>query len=327
MKYVILKTSQNVGGQTFSRFLLHLLNTVIFFCVSSTVLAQHQTLYSQYMFNGLAINPAYTGSHGALSATAWGRQQWVGLKGAPSTQTISLHTPFRVSPAAVGLIVSRDQIGVNRQVSTIGTYAYRLPLAKGTLAMGIQAGATQSTLSLTDLNVVSGDERVDPTFQQTTTSRLQPVIGTGLYYYTKYAYLGLSAPQLISASLLTDSNNEPAIQSVQPYFLSGGYVFQLSPSVKFKPNFLVRAAENTPTSVDINANMLFQEILWLGVGYRAQEAITGLVQLKVNKNISVGYAYDFTTSDLQPVQSGSHEIMINYTVNISKRSILSPQYF
>ena len=293
---------------------------------TSGAYAQQQAMFTQYMFNGLALNPAYAGSHKAISLTALGREQWNGLPGSPSTQTFAAHAPIRFSRASVGLLLSRDDQDVSRQHGVFASYAYRIPVGQGQLALGLQGGFTQARTNLTSLQIVTPGDAPDPAFGQNLNTGLLPNVGAGLYYHADRYYLGFSVPQLFDHQLAQEAVNEQT-QLVRHYFLTGGYVFDLSPYLKLKPNFLVKSVPGAPVEADFNANLLVRETLWVGLGYRSFDALNALVQLQISPALAVGYAYDYTVSGLREVQSGSHELMLNYTIKLSKESVLSPRYF
>ena len=291
--------------------------------------AQQQAMYTQYMFNGLAINPAYAGSHQTLEFTALARQQWAGLDGAPSTQTFTAHSPLKNRSIGLGLSVIHDQIGITNQFGVYSAYSYRIQFHnKGVLAMGLQAGFTQYQEDLTQLQGSIRDPN-DPNFAQDEVSKFMPNFGAGLYYYTKRFYMGISSPHIVQIKLddLEMANDSEARQRRQ-YFYRTGYVFDLSRSVKFKPNLLVKVVEGAPVSADINLNFLFQEVLWAGVSYRSFDSFDALLQLNLTEQFSIGYAYDFaTTTELRRLHSGSHELMLNYRLKPPRRRMLTPRYF
>jgi type IX secretion system PorP/SprF family membrane protein len=291
--------------------------------------AQQQAMYTQYMFNGLAINPAYAGSHQTLEFTALARQQWAGLDGAPSTQTFTAHSPLKNKSIGLGLSVVHDQIGITNQFGVYGAYSYRIQFHnKGVLAMGMQAGFTQYQEDLTQLQGAIRDPN-DPNFAQDEVSKFMPNFGAGLYYYTKRFYMGISSPHIVQNKMddLEMANDLEARQR-RHYFYHTGYVFDLSRSVKFKPNLLVKVVEGAPVSADINLNFLFQEVLWAGVSYRSFDSFDALLQLNLTEQFSIGYAYDFaTTTELRRLHSGSHELMLNYCLKPPRRRMLTPRYF
>jgi len=290
--------------------------------------SQQEAMFTQYMFNGLAINPAYAGSHQTLEFTALAREQWTGLDGAPSTQTFTAHSPLKNRSIGLGLSVIHDKIGVTSQFGVYGAYSYRIQFNnKGVLSMGLQAGFTQYQEDLTKLQGSIRDPN-DPNFSQDQISKFMPNFGAGLYYYTKRFYMGLSAPHLVQNKLDNIETAYSEARQKRHYFYTTGYVFDLSRSVKFKPNLLFKVVEGAPLEIDINANFLFQELLWLGVSYRSFDSFDAIVQLNVTEQFSIGYAYDFaTTTELKRLHSGSHELMLNYRLKPPRRRMLTPRYF
>ena len=285
-------------------------------------------LGTQYMFNGLAINPAYAGSHQTLELTALAREQWTGLEGAPSTQTFTAHSPLSNRSIGLGLSVIHDKIGITSQFGVYGAYSYRIQFQnKGVLSMGLQAGFTQYQEDLTQLQGSIRNPN-DPNFSQDQVSKFMPNFGAGLYYYTRRFYMGLSSPYLVQNKLENVETLDSEARQKRHYFYTTGYVFDLSRSVKFKPNLLFKVVEGAPLEVDINANFLFQELLWVGVSYRSFDSFDAILQLNVTEQFSIGYAYDFaTTTELKRLHSGSHELMLNYRLKPPRRRMLTPRYF
>src|SRR3990170_5057686 len=288
--------------------------------------AQQTPLYTQYMFNGLVINPAYTGSHESMTTAFAVRSQWTGLKGAPQTQVASLHSPLKFSRSAAGVVFVHDKASVINQYMAYGTYAYRIPLSKNAkLAVGGQAGVSFYQANLSDLTIYTPSGQPDPTFTQNE-NRLLPNLGIGAYYYSKKSYIGLSLPTLINNRW---NNQDPTMQARQKrhYFLSAGHVFTLSSNLKFKPNVLLKWEEGGPFQYDINANMLIHEIVWVGVSYRMKDSIDGLLEMILNKDLRLGYSYGYPTSSLSSVQTGTHEVVLNYRINRNKHIVFPPRYF
>ena len=288
--------------------------------------AQQNPLFTQYMFNGLVINPAYSGSHESMTTTFAVRSQWTGLKGAPQTQVASVHSPLKLSRSAAGAVLVHDEVSVVNQYMAYGTYAYRIPVSKtGKLSVGGQAGVTYYQANLSELNILTSNGQPDPTFYQNE-SRLMPNLGIGIYYYSKKSYVGLSLPTLINNRW----NNQDAYTQARQkrhYFLSAGHVFPLSPGLKFKPNVLLKWEEGGPFQYDINANMLIRETLWIGVSYRMEDSVDGLIELNLNNQLSLGYSYGYPISSIAAVQSGTHEVVLNYRINRNKHVVFSPRYF
>lgn len=294
--------------------------------------AQQQYMFTQYMFNGLAINPAYAGTDQGVSLTALGREQWLGLDGAPSTQTFSVHSPLYRREVGLGLLVSRDKIGPTQQYGVYASYAYKMELNRNTkLSLGLQAGFNQYNSDLSGLNVVTPLNQIDPIFNQNI-SEFLPNFGVGLYLYTRNSYLGISAPQLLTGKLGTGipANGivHPVAKQSRHYFLTGGYVFDLNRDLKLKPNILVKVVEGAPIEADLNANLYIKDVIGLGLSYRSFDSFDAIFELILNNKFRIGYSYDFaTTTNLNQVQTGSHELMLNYRIQISKEMVLTPRYF
>lgn len=294
-------------------------STILITCLvlsSQAVYAQFEASYTQYMFNGLAINPAYAGSHNSLDATLITRFQSPGVEGAPSTQTISGHSGIKDKKIGVGLMVITDKVGVTRQTGYYASFAYKVKFDNSTLSLGLQGGATSYRSDYSQLLIKqAGDPLVNGDVRET-----QPNIGAGVYYYSKLFYAGLSMPQMVSAS----STN--IIQS-QPIIFTTGVLFPINDAFKLKPNILVRTVEEQIAEIHCNLNLLIHEILWVGVSYRVNSSVSGLFELQLTNQWRLGYAYDATLSELQQVDSGSHEIMLNYQLRFSKKKVVNPRYF
>jgi type IX secretion system PorP/SprF family membrane protein len=291
-----------------------------------TANGQQHPLFTQYMFNGLLINPAYAGSHGAMDLTATVRKQWTGLQGAPQTQAVTMHTPIKFSRSSAGAVAMHDQLGVTSQYNIYGVYAYRIPVSEhGRISLGGQAGMNFYTSNLNELEIDTQDNLQDPAFAGKV-SRAFPNLGIGAYYNDKKSYVGLSIPTLINNrwNIL-----DPTFKATQKrhYFLSAGHVFELTPHLKLKPNVLLRWVEGGPFQYDLNANLLIQELLWVGVSYRMKDAVDVLFEFNVNSHFTVGYSYGYPVSKLAAYQSGSHEFMINYRIAKHKNMVVSPRYF
>jgi len=292
-----------------------------FLLVSVYAQGQQQVMFSQYMFNGLAINPAYAGSQESMSLTALMREQWAGLEGAPSTQTFSAHTPFEKKNIGVGLLFLHDKIGITDQTGVYGSYAYKIKTGKeGVLSLGLQAGFTHyaarySEISTTDITFASGD-----------VTEFHPNFGFGAYYSTRRFYAGFSIPQLLQTRI--DKNNDNSESKiVRHYFIHSGYVFDLGKDFKVKPNVLIKSVEGAPVEIDLNANFYYKDLVGLGASWRSMDAIVMIVQVQITNKLLLGYSYDFGMTDIRRVSSGSHELSLNYRFSFTKSKIVTPRYF
>ncbi len=290
--------------------------------------AQQDPMYTMYMWNTMSVNPGYAGSADLFTITGLAREQWVGLDGAPSTQTLTLHTPLSNNAIGIGLSAVHDEVGPVNNTLLFGDFAYRIRVTKNArLAFGLKAGVD---LLQADLTGVPGTDIGDPLFQQNVSSSAKPNFGFGLYYWSNRGYVGISAPKLMQHTRLgVDGANGTvnAITQKRHLFLIGGYVFSLSPAVKFRPSFLLKAVDGAPLSIDLTANFLLMERLWLGAAYRNEDSMAGIIAYNITEQLRAGYAYDLTLSPLRRVQGGSHELMLQYDLSFTREKTLSPRYF
>jgi len=307
---------------------IRLINSVIIvFCLliySYESFAQQDAQYTQYMYNMNVINPAYAGSKiGTLSASLLGRTQWVGIPGSPQTAVLSLHKPIKGN-MGLGVSILADKIGPINEQFLYADYSYTIPVGYyDKLAFGVKGGISLVNADLANLNLNDYD---DENFKNNI-NNLQPNIGFGAFYYSDIYYAGFSIPNLLKTTYLEKNNGlKTNINKRNHMFLTGGYVFDLSYDWKFKPSFLVKATLGAPVSVDLSANFLFDNTFEVGGSYRWGDAVSFLVNAQVNKNMRVGYSYDFTTSELNQFNSGSHEIIILFDL-MTSYEIISPRFF
>ncbi|MGB1307620.1 MAG: PorP/SprF family type IX secretion system membrane protein [Oceanihabitans sp.] len=287
--------------------------------------AQQDPQYTQYMYNMNVLNPAYAGSFEGVAIGALHRTQWVGLDGAPSTSTLAIHSPVGRS-VGLGLSLITDEIGPVRETNAYADFSYTLPLgADNRLAFGIKAGATFHRIGISeaDIDVIDAG---DPFFAQNI-DEVTPNIGAGLYFYkpNRY-YVSLAMPNILKATHL-DRNGTKIGSETQHFFATAGYVFNLSDNFKLKPHAFLKAAFKAPVSFDINANVFMYDFVELGVGYRLEDSISGMVNFLITPHLRVGYAYDSIQSDLNYGTDSSHEIFLNFDFAFSRKVSRSPRYF
>ena len=288
----------------------------------SWVLAQQHATFSQYMFNGLAINPAYAGSQGALTTNLLTRFQNVGLPGAANTQSFAVHTPLMNDKIALGLLVVHDKLSVISQTGVNGIYAYRLPMTNdATLSFGLQMGFSSYRADYTSLDRYQPDILFDQNVRQT-----RPNFGAGVYYYSKLWYAGLSMPHMVN-NIFDRSDNYKTVYQNVPIMVNGGYVFTLSRMLKLKPNFLFKWVDRRAVELDINANFLFDEVLWLGFSYKFSNAANVILEMQVTDQFRFGYSYSITTGPIRKAELGSHEVLLSYRFKYFSKGIVTPRYF
>ncbi len=288
----------------------------------SMAVGQQQATYAQYMFNGMAINPAYAGSHEALSASLLTRFQNVGLEGAPTTQTFSVHSPLVNQRMAVGFMVVHDKIGVIGQTGINAVYAYRIPMRNdANFSFGLQAGLGMYNARYSQLDTFQPDILFANDVRQT-----RPNIGAGAFYSAVSWYAGLSIPHMVN-NVFSRGNNFSTIKQSTPLIVTGGYVFNINPMFKLKPNFLFKLVDDRPVELDVNAHVLFDEVLWVGMSYKFSNAFTMMTEIQITDQFRFGYAYSVTTGLLKTAELGSHEILLNYRFRFNMKGIVTPRYF
>ena len=277
---------------------------------------QSEATYSQYMFNGLAINPAYAGSHESLDLTVLSRFQSMGIEGAPVTQTFTGHTAIVDRRIGLGFLLINDKIGVTQQTGFYLSYAYKIRFDRSTLSLGLQAGGTMVDAKYSQLLIRQpGDPVLGDDIQG-----FKPNFGAGIYYSSEYFYAGISMPQMINAG-------EKAITQLQPLIFTSGIVFTLNPVLKLKPTILFRVVDQVPVEFNFNMNLLIHEVVWFGVSYRPSNTAIVLLEVQLTDKLRFGYAYDFGINDLSKANTGSHEFMLNYQLRKNKKGVVSPRYF
>lgn len=290
------------------------------------VQAQQDPQYTQYMYNMSIMNPAYAGSKENMTGGILYRKQWLDIEDAPTTGTFFINSPVGKN-VGLGLSAINDKIGPVEETNVYADFSYTLNLGGDKrLAFGIKGGGTFHKVGLFSQ---IGDGHVpdldDPAFQQNSSKSFLN-IGSGFFYYTNKYYVAVSLPNMLKSSYL-DYNGRRFGTETLHYFITGGYVFDINPDLKFKPSTMIKSAMNAPISVDLSANFLFNDKIEVGGTYRLQDSFGAMVNYAVNPNLRVGYAYDHIVSDLKVTTPSSHEIMILFNLNFPKKVSQSPRYF
>ncbi|WP_225307146.1 PorP/SprF family type IX secretion system membrane protein [Adhaeribacter soli] len=310
---------------------------LLIFCLwlaAGAVYAQQSAQYTQYIFNGLIINPAYAGTKEILNANAMYRSQWAGLEGAPTTQTFAADGALKNNRLGVGLQVVNDKVGAQGRLNILASGSVHLPVSyEGRLSFGLAGGVSQYSIDGSMLKTVNPN---DPAIPNSKFSSLLPDAQAGVYFHTEQFYAGFSGANLIGAK------SDYVLTPERHYFLTSGYVFNLGSMVKFKPSFLLKSDFKAPTNLDLNTFVLFAERLWLGASYRTgvhllpeasldkdlgmKNAVAGIVELYLTKKIKIGYAHDFTLTGLS--EYASHEFSLGYYfLKKDDSRMLTPRYF
>lgn len=295
--------------------------------------AQQDAQYTQYMFNTMSVNPAYAGSRGQLSAAALYRAQWVGLEGAPTSQTLNIHSPIRNSKLGYGISIVNDEIGDGTVKETYfdGVLSYTIEVAQDAkLSFGVKAGLNVLSLDFNKLRNFDAEAVSVDNIE----NRISPNVGIGFYYHTNKFYAGLSAPNLLQTEHFdnsqTDANSVQFLSQERiNFYLITGYVFDLNGNLKFKPALLTKMVGGAPLQVDLSANFMFADKFTFGAAYRLDAAVSAMAGFQISDQFMLGLAYDRETTELGGTRfnDGSFEVFLRYDLVKSFQRLVSPRFF
>ncbi|WP_435625049.1 PorP/SprF family type IX secretion system membrane protein [Flagellimonas sp.] len=298
-----------------------------FLVATSSLFAQQDAQYTQYMYNTVSVNPAYAGSRGHLSIAALYRNQWVGLDGAPETQTLNLHTPMGYRGVGLGLSIVNDKIGPTSETYFDVDFSYTIQTSlDAKLSFGLKASAHMLDIRFSELDEFEIDPQL--TAQQDIQNQFSPNIGAGVYYHTDRFYAGFSAPRILETTHFDESSISTAREQINWYFITG-YVCDLNPVLKFKPTLLTKLVQGAPLQVDLSANFMFDEKFIGGIAYRWDAAFSGLFGFRISDEMLIGLAYDREITDLGATSfnDGSFEIIVRYDFIRNVGNLKSPRFF
>lgn len=301
---------------------------VLQICNVFLAVAQEDPQISQYMFNQMTVNPGYTGSEDGICASAWDREDYVGVPGAKNVTVLGVSSsvkPFGIS-SGVGINVANDRIGFNNDKSANISYAYRMDLGSGKLGIGINAGVinnaidpTWRTISSDGSSILNGKGN-DPSIPDKENIYALDV-SAGLFYKTEDLYLGLSCTHLNKPKLTYQGTSVNPSYVNRHFYLMSGYTIQLpNPALQLIPSFCVHT-DTKVAQVTLNTNLLYNKRFWGGISFRPGDAVVGIVGLELLNGIRLGYSYDFVISDISKTTSGGHEFMVSYCFKINKEKI------
>ena len=304
---------------------------ISFFFYINSISAQQDPEYTHYMYNMSVVNPAYaSGAPAMLNLGGLYRTQWVGAVGAPKTFTFFGHTAI-TDKVEVGLSLVSDDIGdgAKKENNVYADFAYVLNLGgQNRLSLGLKAGFSSMQTNFNGFVLQSGDVATDLAFAENI-NVTNPNIGVGAYFFRNNFYAGISAPNLLKSKHIEEKSGINAFGSEEIHtFLTAGYVFQINEKVKLKPAFMTKYVTGAPLSIDITANILYNNKFELGAAYRIDDAVSALVNINITPSLRVGYAYDYTLSNLGQFNSGTHEIMLLFDLDLlGKGYDKSPRFF
>jgi type IX secretion system PorP/SprF family membrane protein len=314
-------------------------------------IAQQDPMFTKYMFNSLVFNPAYAGSREHMTINALHRTQWWGIDGAPSTQSLTVHTPMKNERVGLGMSIVNDKIGPTSSLNGNLAYSYRIPVGKAKLCIGLQGSFNNWRADWTKLSIQDGG---DNAFAETNPNFWKPNFGAGIYYYGKRFYTGFGVPRIIEYDLTKNRTDQLPLYAKQyrHYFYSiGGAIPIRGNALVFKPSLLVKAAAidsrfkrdsafqsvGAPTEFNVDLSLFFQETLWIGTSFRSSiEAFTSKSSYDsgdiwaayyLQNGLRVGVSYDYTLTKLQKKAGGSFEVMLGYELDRRDKKTVTPRYF
>jgi len=302
---------------------------IALFSIKAT--AQQDPQFTQYMYNMSVINPAYaTANKGVLNMGGLYRTQWLDVQGAPTTGTFFAHSAIN-DKIELGVSYSNDNVGdIVAENNFFADFAYVLPVGYYTkISFGVKAGLSVFDTNFNGLQFQSGGNNTDIAFSENI-NRVFPNLGVGAFFFTDKYYIGFSAPNMLSSTHIENDNGiaSSGVEDIH-YFLTGGYVHFVNTDLRLKPAFMLRSVNDAPLAFDATFNVLFNNKFEVGLGYRLQDAVIAMANFKISKSLKVGYAYDYTTSNLGRYNSGSHEIFLLFDVDFMGVSAFdrSPRFF
>ena len=285
--------------------------------------SQQDAQYTQYMYNTINVNPAYAGSRGVMSIFALHRTQWVGLDGAPVTNALSINSPIDNTNLGVGLSFVNDRIGPTVENMISADLSYTIPTSETyKLSFGVKGTANLFTFDKEKLTI---QNQLDPLLQSLS-NNFSPNVGAGAYFHSDKSYLGLSVPNFFQTKRYNDNDYAVYKERMNAYLI-GGYVFDLSPNLKFKPAFLGKMVQGSPIQLDVSGNFLINDKFVLGAAWRWSAAASLMAGFQVSDGLYIGYGYDLDTTKLAHYNSGSHEIFLRYEFFKRQDRIVSPRFF
>ncbi len=297
--------------------------------ISCTSFAQQDPVFTHYMFNKLAVNPGYTGSRDVLATDLLYRKQWVNINGSPQTFSFTGHSPVKNKHLGLGIYAYRDAIGPSIDQGAMASFAYKVLFPKSKLAFGINAGFKNYYIDRSKLNPKDVN---DLSIQNQMENKFVFDVDFGVYYYAKNYFSGISTKHLLQNKMdintLKDGTSS-FTKSVRHYYFMSGFVYPVSREVTFRPSFLVKYVQHAPLQADVNLSLLLNNLIWFGLSYRTDKALSLLLDFNLTKQLHLGYSYDIWFNQLLGYNKGSHEIRIGYDFNLYKirNRMLSPRYF
>lgn len=300
---------------------------ILLISTATSVWAQQDVQYTQFMFNKLYFNPAYAGSKEAFCISAIYRKQWINIPGSPRNMTVNMHAPFWKQRMGLGLSITNDNIGLTDRWNFSLSYAYRIKLKNESyFNIGLRGSINYMTIRWDQAQTT---QSFDQSVPGAVSSKVLPNFGAGVFYQARNWYVGLSMPRLFRNRIDFNNNSnstlEPELE--QHYFMMGGAEFALSKNVKINPNLMFKYVPDTPFDADINLSFIFFDKILFGVTYRLGDSVDAILQWRIVPQFTISVAYDFTLTQLQTYNAGSVEVMLEYCFLSKNKRLHNPRFF
>jgi type IX secretion system PorP/SprF family membrane protein len=300
--------------------------TILLLILALSTFAQQDPLFSQYMFNKLAVNPAYAGSRGAFTGDVIYRYQWVNIPGAPKTLCASMHSPLFNPHIGLGLNMYNDIIGATVNQGALATFAYRIIFPESKLSFGLQIGVRYTDI---DWNKINPYDTEDPLYRSQMKNRAVPDANFGVYYFSNKYYIGLSSKQLFQnqMNVVVVDGKSQYTKLMRHFYGMAGAALPISDELIFRPSLLAKFVQNAPPQMDLNFSFFIREKFLLGLSYRTEKAMSLMTEFYLTHSIRIGYAYDIWFNTLQTYNKGSHEVRLGFDLDLFHTRMISPRYF
>lgn len=304
---------------------MRIILTILIICLAVTdSFAQQLSQYSQYQYSLFVINPAYAGNKDKIQGLLSERKQWVGIEGAPHSQSLNFHAPVKNRKMGFGISVFNETIGAHGTTSAFGSYSYSIRSAESSLSFGLRAGIYTYRI---DESKVSYRDENDPSTLANYQSNFIPAFDFGMHYYKGNFMAGFSATNLTESGISSSTDNITTNNLKRHAFIYTGYVFTLSEKWKFQPNIMGKLAMNVPINIDFNTSFIYDSRFGFGLSWRSNNALIAMAQMWFAQNFRLGYSFDYELGLSQSTNiSGSHELFFGFDFNKKSTSVVNPRF-
>lgn len=312
-----------------------ILTTIILSLISLVTLAQQDAGFSMYFFNPVYVNPGYAGSRELFSGSLVHRSQWAGMRGAPVTQSLSIHSAIPNTHVGLGFQFYNDEAGPMKNTGFNFTYAYHLPVGTNSiLAFGLSGMTNNIRIGLDDINI---EDENDPAFNRDIYSNWVYDASTGIYFYKTRFYAGLSVNHLLQSRFGLENTSDPNLAKFfRQYYLTSGIVFKLNEYLDFRPSLLMKYVQSAPLVTEVTGSLVILGKVFAGIGYRTSKRVNmagsdnmfvAILELDITRFLRLGYSYDYYLNRTGNYNNGTHEIMLGWDIGRTLTKMANPRYF